>query len=168
MNHEASSDRVNNAQQRLDPTETATPLVATRRTTLRLAGGGALASLGIAGFGGRVMAQDASPVPGPTSKVGLYYVSRTRTVKSESSFEEMNAAISEGLAPQLQAIPGFVEYNVVQNDETRERTGVSIFTDKTGTDESTRVVGEYLQGFADFYEDVEPIIQEGSIVFAAS
>jgi hypothetical protein len=57
---------------------------------------------------------------------------------------------------------------VVQNDETRERTGVSIFTDKTGTDESTRVVGEYLQGFADFYEDVEPIIQEGSIVFAAS
>lgn len=140
----------------------------TRRTTLRLAGGGALASLGLAAFGGRVLAQEASPVPDTGPQAGHYFVSRTRTVKPDSSMDEMNAAISVGLAPLLQAIPGFVEYYVVQNDETRQRTGVSVFADKAGADESTRMVGEYLADFADYYEDVEPTVQEGMIVFSAN
>lgn len=70
--------------------------------------------------------------------------------------------------PQIEAIPGFIDYYVIQNHETLERSSISIFTDKTGTDASTKRAGEFLngQGLASYYEDVNPVITEGEIVVA--
>jgi hypothetical protein len=119
------------------------------------------------------LAQDATPGPLPSpaagSKEGLYAVLRTRTVKADKSIDELTRATREGVVPIVRAIPGFVEYYVVQNFDTRERTGVSIYADKTGADESTRQVSDFLKGngLADYYEDVEPVVQEGTIVTAA-
>jgi len=143
--------------------------MSTRRGALRIVGGAAaLAAFATASFGGLAFAQDATPVAGG-SKEGLYAVFRTRKVKPDKSIDDLTAAIREGLVPIIRGIPGFVEYYIVQNMETRERTSVSIFADKTGTDESTKQASAFLngQGLADYYEDVNPVIQEGVIVIYA-
>jgi hypothetical protein len=141
---------------------------ATRRDAIRLvAGGSALALLASGMRSPAAFAQQATPAPART-KEGLYAVLRTRTVKADKSIDELTNAMREGILPIVRVIPGFVEYYVIQNSETRERTGVSIFMDKEGADESTTQVGEYItsQGLADYYEDVEPIVVEGMIVTA--
>jgi hypothetical protein len=141
----------------------------TRRDALRLIGGGAaLAAFATAGMSVNALAQDATPAAGG-SKEGLYAVFRTRKVKPDKSIDELTAAIRAGLVPIISAIPGFVEYYIVQNMETRERTSVSIFKDKTGTDESTKQASAFLkgQGLADYYENVDPVIQEGAIIIFA-
>jgi hypothetical protein len=150
----------------VDPRAGASP--ATRRDALRLLGGG-VALVATARAVTPVLAQEATPAPASGSKEGLYAVLRTRTVKADASIDELTAAMREGVLPIVRAIPGFVEYYVIQNADTRERTGVSVFADKEGADESTRVVGEFLasSGLADFYEDAEPIVVEGEIVTAA-
>ncbi len=143
---------------------------ATRRDALRLVGGGAaLAALASVGLRGYALAQDATPVAGAT-KEGAYAVFRTRKVKPDKSIDDLSAAIREGFVPIVRQIPGFVEYFIVQNFETRERTSVSIYADKTGADESSKRAGEFLtgQGLADFYEDVNPVTVEGTIIIAAS
>jgi hypothetical protein len=144
---------------------------ATRRDALRIIGGGAaLAALMTAQSRGGALAQEASPVAEADSKLDLYVVMRTRTVKDEASIDVLTAALTEGLVPLIREIPGFVEYYVVQNFETLERTGVSIFADREGADESTRVAGDYIasQGLADSYESADPVVYEGTIVtFAA-
>lgn len=143
----------------------------TRRDALRLIGGGgavAVFATGVLGTG--ALAQDATPAAGGT-KEGLYAVFRTRKLKPGKSIDELTAAIRAGLVPIIRAIPGFVEYSIVQNMATRERTSVSIFRDKAGTDESTKEATAFLKdkGLADYYEDVNPVIQEGAIaVFAAA
>ena len=100
---------------------------------------------------------------------GAYAVLRTRTVKADKSIDALNRLTQAGLIPIVRAIPGFIEYVVVQNTETRARTGVSVYADKTGADASTQQVNAYLQahGLADYYENVEPVVQEGAIVTAA-
>lgn len=140
-----------------------------RRAALRVAGSGALAlaMLGVAGLNGRAIAQEATPTAERASKIGRYVVMRTRTVKADVSIDELNAIVSNGLAPLIRAIPGYVDYYVVQNEDTRERTAVSIFNDRAGIEESTRQAAEYLSGYPDYYEDLDPILHEGAIVVEA-
>ncbi|MGD9711660.1 MAG: hypothetical protein AB7V46_06290, partial [Thermomicrobiales bacterium] len=65
-----------------------TPPGATRRDALRLIGGGAtLAALMTSRLQGGALAEDASPVADDDSKVGLYVVMRTRTVKADMSID---------------------------------------------------------------------------------
>jgi hypothetical protein len=141
---------------------------ATRRDALRLLSGGVALAVAVQA-GSPAVAQEASPAAAADAKEGLYAVLRTRTVKADASIDELTAALREGVLPIVRAIPGFVEYYVIQNFDTRERTGVSIFTDKAGADESTRLVGEFIsrEGLADYYEDAEPIVVEGTIVTAS-
>jgi hypothetical protein len=146
-------------------------LGATRRDALRLIGGGAaLAALAFPRLSSGATAREATPEVGAESKVGLSVVIRTRTVKPDVSIDELTSALTEGLVPLIREIPGFVEYYVVQNEETLERTGVSIFTDKAGADESTRVAVEFInaEGLSDSYERAEPVVLEGTIVTDAS
>jgi hypothetical protein len=143
---------------------------ATRRDALRLLGGGvALAGLVTAGRINSALAQEASPVPPEESKVGLFVTLRTRTVEADMSADELTAALGDTLVPVIRDIPGFVEYYVVQNDDTRDRTAVNIFANKAGADESTKQASEIIesQGLADYYEDAEPTVMEGVIVTAA-
>ena len=140
-----------------------------RRAAFRLAGGGAaLAALAAAGLRGGALAQATpSPAASPSpSMQGAYAVLRTRTVKADKSIDDLNCLTQTGLIPIVRAIPGFIEYVVVQNTETRARTGVSVYADKTGADASTQQVNAYLQahGLADYDENVDPVVQEGVIV----
>jgi hypothetical protein len=141
----------------------------TRREAIRLAaGGGALALIAAGMRHPAAVAQQATPAPAG-SKDGLYVVIRSRTVKADASIDELNTGIRDGLVPLIQAIPGFVEYFVMQNPDTRDRTAVSVFTDKAGADQSTTVASDFISGeggLADFYEDVEPVVLEGPIVVA--
>lgn len=140
----------------------------TRRTALRLTGGGVALAMFASRLDGRVAAQEATPEAG-TSRVGAYAVVRTRKVKPDTSIDSLSAAIRDGLMPQIEQIPGFIDYYVVQNFGTLERSSISIFADKTGTDASTKLASEFLngQGLADLYEDVNPVITEGEIVVAS-
>jgi hypothetical protein len=141
----------------------------TRRNALRLVGGGAaLVAFASANLGTSALAQDATPVAG-ASKEGAYAVFRTRAVKPDKSIDDLTAAIRAGFVPIVTQIPGYIDYYIVQNFETRERTSVSIFADKAGADESTAKAAEFLQsqGLTDYYENVDPIIQEGEIIVAA-
>jgi hypothetical protein len=143
----------------------------TRRDAIRLAAGGAGLALIAAGLRGpAALAAQGTPAP-VVSKEGLYVVVRSRVVKPDMSIDELNTAIRDGLVPLIEAIPGFVEYYVVQNPDTRDRTAVSIFTDKQGADESTAVASDFISGeggLADYYEDVEPVVLEGAIVVATA
>jgi hypothetical protein len=78
----------------------------------------------------------------------------------------LNVAIRDGLLPLIAAIPGFIEYFVIQDEDTRQRTAVSIFTEKVGADESTTVASEFLagEGLAEYYEGLEPVEFRGAIV----
>ncbi len=129
-----------------------------------------MAGLLAAGRINSALAQEASPVTVEASKEGLYVTLRTRTVKADMSMEELTTGLRDTLIPVIREIPGFVEYYVVQNNETRERTAVNIFTDKAGADESTKRASEIIEreGLADHYEDAEPIVMEGTIVTAAA
>lgn len=148
-----------------DPTSDGT--TATRRNVLRFTGGGLALAL-FSTLGGNVSAQIASPEPG-TSRVGAYAVVRTRKLKPDTSIDDLSAAIRDGLMPQIEHIPGFIDYYVVQNFDTLDRSSISIFRDKEGTDASTKLAGEFLngQGLAGLYEDVNPVITEGEIVVAS-
>lgn len=150
--------------------ETSTVTTTTRRTALRLAAGAtALAALASSGLRGDALAQDATPTAGAT-KEGAYAVFRTRRVAPDKSIDELTVAIREGLVPIIKQIPGYIDYYIVQNFDTRERTSVSIFADNAGADESTAKAGEFLrsQGLADYYEDVDPVITEGEIIIATT
>jgi hypothetical protein len=154
----------------LDHAQTDSTTGTTRRQTLRLAGAGAsLAALATIRFGNGARAQDATPVAG-TTKEGAYAVFRTRVVLPDKSIDDLTAAVREGLVPIIMQIPGYIDYYIVQNFDTRQRTGVAIFADKAGADESTAKAGEFLRsaGLADFYEDVDPVIVEGEIVIATA
>jgi hypothetical protein len=143
---------------------------ASRRDVVRIAGGGlALAGLAIAGLSRGVQAQEATPEAGGPLD-GLFVVLRTRVVKADKDPEELTVAVRDGLIPIMKQIPGFVEYYVVQNDETRERTAVNLFETEEGAAESSAKAGEFLkaQGLADHYEDVNPISQQGWIVLSAT
>jgi hypothetical protein len=93
-------------------------------------------------------------------------VIRNRTVRANVSIDELNDAIRDGLVPLIAAIPGFIDYYVIQDEETRQRTAVTIFTDKAGADESTTVASDFLanEGLAEYYEDLEPVVLQGAIV----
>ena len=142
--------------------------VTTRRTALRLASGGVALALLAARAGDRATAQEATPTA-EISKQDGYAVMRTRVVKADKSIDDLTRAIHDGLVPLIRQIPGFIDYYVVQNVETRQRTSVSIFADEAGTEESTKQASAFLngQGLADYYEDVNPIITEGKIVVTA-
>src|SRR5829696_1679127 len=85
----------------------------TRRTALRLAGGGVALALLAARAGDRATAHEATPTT-ETSKRDAYAVMRTRAIKAEKSIDDLTIAIQDGFVPILRQIPGFIDYYVVQ------------------------------------------------------
>jgi hypothetical protein len=127
-----------------------------------ISGGAGLALLAIARLGGNSMAQEATPQPGAGSD-GRYAIVRVRIVKPEFSAEELAREVREGFLPIVREVPGFKDYFVIANDETRSWASVGIFADKAGADESTqRAIAFGKQGTHDWVEG-DPIIVEGAI-----
>lgn len=139
---------------------------ATRRDALRTVSGGALALIGLAGLGSKVIAQEATPQSG-TSLQGTYAVVRVRKVRPEFSAEEVSQSVAENFVPIVREVPGFVSYFVVADDEQHSWVSVGIFTDKAGADESTERAMAFGQQGTDDMIDGDPIIIEGSIDTAA-
>jgi hypothetical protein len=129
------------------------PAGASRRETLRLGSGAALAALIAALSGGRVLAHDATPEAGPGS-VGNYSVIRIRKIKADASGEEVTARVEEGFVPLIREMPGFVSYVVLWNAETRDWVSISTFTDKAAAD-GRRVdrAGRSLRGLLRYQRD---------------
>lgn len=143
---------------------------AIRRLSRRAALAGGVSGLGTLALATpAVLAQDATPMAATGMKEGLYVVTRTRKVAEGKSVEELTAQIRAGLVPIIQQIPGFVEYYIVQNPDTRERMSVSIFTDKTGTDASTAKASAFLKAnnLAGYYENADPVVTEGELILFA-
>jgi hypothetical protein len=148
------------------PLEAAVARMLSRRSALA----GGVAGLGALTLAGAttVLAQSATPASGEGLE-GNYVVVRTRVMAQGKSVEELTTAIRTGLVPIIKQIPGFVEYYIVQNAETRQRSSVSIFKDKAGADESTSKAGDFLKtnNLTGYYEDVNPVVVDGSVLLFA-
>lgn len=138
----------------------------TRRDALRTMGGAGLAALALAGMGGRVMAQDATP-QAEASLIGAYAVVRLRRVKPEYSAAEVSESVAERFVPVVREVPGFVSYFVVADDAQHSWVSVGIFADKAGADESTERAMAFGQQGTDEMIEGDPIIIEGPIDTAA-
>lgn len=118
--------------------------------------------LGLAGMGGKVFAQSATPVAGSTLE-GAYAVVRVRKVRPEFSATALALEVGEGFVPIVREVPGFVSYFVVADEEQRSWVSVGVFADKAGADESTeRAIAFGQQGTHDWVEG-DPIIIAGQI-----
>lgn len=139
----------------------------TRRDAVKVGGGSALAALAMVGLGGRLAAQDSTPVAGDGLE-GRYVVVRIRGLKPGASAAELVDLVREGFEPLVRKIPGFVSYAVVADEETRQQFAVSVFADKAGADESNRLAAEWgpEAGAFDFTEG-DPVVAEGTIAIAA-
>jgi hypothetical protein len=99
--------------------------------------------------------------------VGKYVVIRLRQPNPDWPVAEVMALIGEGYVPLAREIPGFVAYFGSEDPASGDQAYVGIFDDKTGSDESTRVAGEWLtENSYDFFEG-DPIVAEGVIGAAA-
>jgi hypothetical protein len=148
------------------PLEPAGARLLSRRSAL--AGGAVgLGALTLAGAS-TVLAQSATPAAGEGLE-GNYVVIRTRVMAEGKSVEELTTQIRNGLVPIIKQIPGFVEYYIVQNADTRQRSSVSIFKDKAGADESTAKAGDFLKAnnLTGYYEDVNPVVVDGAVLLFA-
>jgi hypothetical protein len=76
--------------------------------------------------------------------------------------------IGEGYVPLVQGSPGFVAYFGSSDAETGGQAYITIFDDKAGTDESTRVAGEWLKANDYTFFPGDPTLAEGEIGAAAA
>lgn len=136
----------------------------TRRDALKIGTGAGFAALLLAGSGNLVLAQEATPTPG---QEGRYVSVRSRKLKADANPDDLIALVREGFVPLIQAIPGFVAYYVVADPDTRDQVGISIFADKAGADESTRIAAEWgpTSGATELVEG-DPMVAEGVIAIA--
>lgn len=146
----------------------------TRRAVFKVGGGLAAVALGLnanaTGSQRLAAAQEASPVASPSSGSGLegrYVAIRMRTLTGAHPTADVLATIEEGFMPLLEAIPGFVAYLGTADPSSREAAFVSVFDDKAGADESTRLGAAWLRDNEyDFFAG-EAIVIEGAIGVAA-
>jgi hypothetical protein len=152
--------------------ESSNPLASAtnRRETLRRCGVGVLAALAAGGTGGRILAQEATPraTPSADGPEGGYAVIRLRSLKPDRLPEDLTSLVRTGFLPLLRQIPGFVSYDIVWNEVTRDWTAIGIFADRAGAEESNRRAAEWgpRSGASDLVEG-EPVVIEGAILLAA-
>lgn len=113
-------------------------IVETHRAALKGGAGLGLAALLLAGASRVAIAQEATPAA-VAGLEGRYVNVRSRKLRADADPEALLALVREGFVPLIQTIPGFVAYYVVADPETRDQIGISIFADKAGADESTRL-----------------------------
>ena len=106
--------------------------------------------------------------PAPASDLlGKYVVIRLRQPSPDWKVEEVMHLIGEGYIPLVEKIPGFIAYFGSADAETGGQAYITMFDDKAGTEESTRVAGEWLKANNYTFFTGDPTLAEGEIGAAA-
>jgi hypothetical protein len=95
--------------------------------------------------------------------LGKHVVIRLRQPNPEWDVDEVMGLIGEGYVPLVEDIPGFAAYFGSVDAETGSQAYVTIFDDMAGTEESTRVAGEWLQANDYTFFEGDPTLAEGEI-----
>jgi hypothetical protein len=88
-----------------------------------------------------VQARQATPAAGTAG----YLVTRRYKLKSGATYEELARRVNEGFVPIISAVPGFIEYLLVEPGDGTH-LAVSIFADQAGADESTQRASGWAEG----------------------
>lgn len=145
--------------------------IVTRRSLLKY--GGFASIVGLAGFSGmvrvadRAHAQEATPAAAGFELEGSYAAIRSRQFKAGIVVADAMASIEAGYVPLLRDVPGFVAYMGVADPSSTASAFITICADKIGTDESTRLAGQWLTDNGFEYFEGDPIVVEGPIGVAA-
>jgi hypothetical protein len=99
--------------------------------------------------------------------LGKHVVIRLREPNPDWDVDEMMRLIGEGYVSLVEALPGFVAYLGSSDAETGGQAYITIFDDKAGTKESTRVAGEWLKANDYTFFTGDPTLAEGEIGAAA-
>ena len=106
--------------------------------------------------------------PAPAGDLlGKYVVIRLREPNPDWEVDEVMRLIGEGYVPLVEAISGFVGYFGSADAETGGQAYITIFDDLAGTEESTRVAGEWLKANDYTFFTGDPTLAEGEIGAAA-
>lgn len=95
--------------------------------------------------------------------LGKHVVIRLREPNPDWDVEEVMRLIGEGYVPLVEALPGFVAYLGSADAETGGQAYITIFDDQEGTEESTRVAGEWLKANDYTFFTGDPTLVEGEI-----
>jgi hypothetical protein len=108
----------------------------------------------------------ATPAPAG-DLLGKYVVIRLRQPNPDWEVADVMRLIGEGYVPLVEAIPGFVAYFGSADAETGGQAYITVFDDKAGTEESTRVAGEWLKENDYTFFAGDPKLAEGEVGAAA-
>ena len=108
----------------------------------------------------------ATSVPA-SDLIGKHVVVRLRQPAPDTDVEEVMRLIDKGYVPLVEAIPGFVAYFGSVDTEADTQAYVTMFDDRVGTEESTRVAGEWLTSNHYTFFTGDPTVAEGVIGAAA-
>lgn len=95
--------------------------------------------------------------------LGKHVLIRLREPSPDWEVDEVMRLIGEGYVPLVEAIPGFVAYFGSADAETGGQAYITIFDDLAGTEESTRVAGEWLKANDYTFFTGDPTLAEGEI-----
>ena len=112
----------------------------TRRIVVGRLGAGAGAALLGGAVGRGVAAKQATPTG--DGGQGGYLVIRRYRLKPGASFDELVRRVESGFVPLIEAVPGFVEYMLVDVGEG-ELLSVSVFADQAGAEASTAAAADW-------------------------
>jgi hypothetical protein len=115
-------------------------IVTRRRVVGRLGAGAGVALLGGAIGRGEAAAKQATPTG--DGGQGDYLVIRRYRLKPGASFDELVRRVESGFVPLIEAVPGFVEYMLVDVGEGDLLT-VSVFADQAGAEASTAAAADW-------------------------
>ena len=97
---------------------------------------------------------------------GAYVAIRSRKLTEAAGAQQLLDLVQEGFVPLVEAVPGFIAYMVVANEENLDQFGIGIYADEAGAAESTAQAAEWgAQGAADLTEG-DPVVFEGTIGLA--
>jgi hypothetical protein len=149
---------------------TVSKFIGSRRDALKSAGAVVAIAVVSARRANFANAQESSPAASPVAGeelTGTYVTVRSRTLTVSTNADEAFATIEVGYVPLLREIDGWVAYLGITDPASRQTSFVTICADKAGTDESTRVAGEWLvENGHEFFEG-DPVVVEGPIGIAA-
>ncbi len=146
----------------------ATTSSATNRRTVIKSGAGAFAALAGLGAIAIAQAQGTPEAEEGGSLLGAYGVIRSYVVKDDASVDELNALVDD-FAGILSAGAGFINYNVIYDEETRGYVAIGIFENAESAQASSEEAAAFIveHNLGDYYVDTTPVIVQGAITVSA-